>query len=108
MEREYIRGKIRELSNEKLIILLRKVHNIKNNDIYTIAIEEMDSRGLKFGLDTININNKPDEKLYDLRALDKWNWGAFLLAPTWALANNLKWWLFYVSYPELTLLFIFI
>src|SRR5947207_2351977 len=92
MDREFFQNKISKLDDSKLIDLLRTTHNSTNSDIFILVTEEMERRNLKFDWADANIKSEPVEKSNDLTKLNKWNWGAFLLAPIWASANRLEWW----------------
>ena len=92
---ELFKNKINGLSDDKLIELLRTTNNQHNAEVFELAKEESEKRNLTVDLiDKIsNIERQIKEKeisTEDWRKLQKWNWGAFLLSPVWALANGLE------------------
>lgn len=92
MNKEFYNEKIVELTDDRLIALLQKSNNESNRGIFELAKDEAHRRNLKFNLtdtpDAIEtINQKPE-----LKKLKRWNWGAFILAPIWTLANKLELW----------------
>ena len=94
MNAEFYQRKIKELSDEKLLDLIRTTNNQRNNEIFGLAKEEADRRNLTFDLTELNESGLEvnEGKIDDLGQLRKWNWGAFMLAPIWTLANKLEWW----------------
>lgn len=92
MNEFFFQRKIKELSDDKLIELLQKTGNDLNQDIFDLAKEEAERRGLEFKLiDKVDIA-RVENKSNDTEKLRKWNWGAFFLAPIWTLANKLEIW----------------
>jgi hypothetical protein len=107
MDKEFFERKIKELTNEKLIDLLQKTGNEVNPDIFDLAKKEAELRDLKFSL-----NNKAEKQFIDNSSdindkLRKWNWGAFLLAPIWTLANKLEKWTILCFVPGVNIIVIF-
>jgi len=92
MDKEYFERKIKELTDDKLIDLLQKTSHEPGTDIYKVAKMEADQRGIKFEAKVITDTGKSEADPNDKDKLRKWNWGAFLLAPIWALANRLDLW----------------
>lgn len=92
MDKEFFQRKIKELPDDKLIDLLQKTTNEFNPEIFGIAKEEAERRNLKFELTNEGGEGDVEIKSNDRKKLRKWNWGAFLLAPIWALANKLERW----------------
>jgi hypothetical protein len=92
MDKEFYHRKIKELTNDKLMDLLQKTSNEFNQDIFELAKKQSKGRTLIFEL-TDKIDNR-DVKIVsnDKEKLKKWNWGAFVLAPVWTLANKLETW----------------
>jgi len=107
MDKEFFERKIKELTDDNLIDLLQKTTNEANPDIFDLAKNEADLRKLKFELtdkvDKHAINNSSD----DMEKLKKWNWGAFLLAPIWTLANKLERWTILWFVPVVNIFVIF-
>lgn len=107
MDKEFFDRKIKELTDDDLIDLLQKTSNKHNPDIFDLAKKEAELRKLHFEL-TISINNQPiDRNSNDLEKLKKWNWGAFLLAPIWTLANKLEKWTILYFIPGVNIFVIF-
>ena len=89
---DFFRQKIKKLSDQELPYLLQKTGNGVNPEIYQIAKREASDRNLEYER---KATIKTDEKQIDdatKQKLDQWNWGAFLLAPFWTLANKLESW----------------
>lgn len=40
----------------------------------------------------------------DPKRLRRWNWGAFVLTPFWALANGLDWWFIFSFFPGVSII----
>ena len=110
MNKEFFERKLRELEDSKLIDLLRIKDNA-NQDLIQLATEEARRRNLKIEpADFQNITSNPQfhPDVEDSNKLLKWNWGAFLLAPFWILANKLSvgWFLLlFVSLVNIVALF---
>jgi hypothetical protein len=90
MDAEFFERKVRELSNDKLLELLRLGYDA-NQEIIDLAIEEAKKRGLDLPETSIPLDKVVTEQ-QDMKKLGKWNWGAFLLAPFWTLSNKLDKW----------------
>jgi hypothetical protein len=90
MDSEFFERKVRELSDDKLLDLL-KLRNDANREIIDLAIEESKKRGLEIPHVSIPLN-ETDRGAEEMKKLEKWNWGAFLLAPFWTLSNKLEKW----------------
>jgi len=107
MDKEFFQRKIKELTDDKLIDLLQKTSGGSNPDIFELANKEADERNIKFVLtdkaETISV----ESKLNDKEKLRKWNWGAFLLAPIWALANKLETWSILCFIPLVNIIVLF-
>jgi hypothetical protein len=107
MDKEFFERKIKELTDDKLIDLLRKTGNEANPDIFHLAKKEAELRKLQFDLadkvDEQVLDNSSDDK----EKLKKWNWGAFLLAPIWNLANKLEKWTILCFVPGVNIFVIF-
>ncbi|MBL7853723.1 MAG: hypothetical protein JNL17_04970 [Cyclobacteriaceae bacterium] len=107
MDKEFFLRKIKALTDDKLIDLLQKTSGESNPDILELAKEEAGKRNLKLELthkdDKINIESKSN----DHRKLRKWNWGAFILAPIWTLANRLEKWTILCFVPILNIVVAF-
>lgn len=107
MDKEFFQSKIKELTDDKLIDLLQKTSNKSNTDIYEPTKKEAERRNLKFDpiekTDTLNTK----AKLNDEQKLREWNWGAFLLAPIWTLANRLDWWAILCFVPIVNVVVVF-
>ncbi len=104
MDKEFFERKIKELADDKLIDLLRKTGNDANPDIFDLAKKEAELRKLKFDLpDKKAMDNSSNDK----EKLKKWNWGAFLLAPIWTLANKLEKWTILCFVPGVNIFVIF-
>jgi len=107
MYKEFFERKIKELTDDKLLNLLQKTRSESNQDIFQLAKDEAERRSIKFEFadttDKKNVENKPNDK----GKLRKWNWGAFLLAPVWTLANKLEMWtiLCFVPFVNIGVLF---
>jgi hypothetical protein len=106
MNRNFFENKIKELSDEKLIALIN-LRNEANQDISALAIEEAKRRGLE-------VPSTPPDESKDVHVeddgrekLEKWNWGAFILAPVWALANNLEKWAILTFIPGINVIVMF-
>jgi hypothetical protein len=102
MDEELFRKKIKNLDNEKLIALLQ-LNNQANKEIVGLAREEAKKRNIA----TQQIDSErvvvPGVSAIDEVKLDKWNWGAFLLAPFWTLANRLDGWTYLTLIPGLNI-----
>src|SRR5258708_38362683 len=105
MNKEFFQRKIGELTDAKLIDLLRTTNNSSNVEVFELARQEAQRRKLNF-----EIHNHPEaaeNKNQDLTKLKKWNWGAFLLGPIWALANKLELWAMLAIVPLLNIIVLF-
>jgi hypothetical protein len=91
MDKEFFERKVRELSDDKLNELL-KLRYDANRDIIELAIEEANRRGLDLPEVSISAGKEVIIEQEDRNKLEKWNWGAFLLAPFWTLSNRLEKW----------------
>jgi hypothetical protein len=90
MDRKFFRRKVRKLSDDKLLSLLRLRYDA-NWEIVDLATAEAKDRCI----DLPDISTPPDEivsEQEDIRKLEEWNWGAFLLGPFWTLSNRLEKW----------------
>ena len=97
MDREFFERKVSELSDDKLLDLL-KIRQEANQEIIELATREARKRGLPIPDAPIPTGVvTPMES--DTKKLDKWNWGAFLLAPYWTLANKLEIWTILMFIP---------
>ena len=105
MDKEFFQRKLNELSNEKLIDLL-KTGRTNNLEIFQLAREEAARRNLPY-IDNDNSNQEQFQKEQDLTQLDKWNWAAFLFSPFWALANKLEKWALLLFVPGVNIFVIF-
>lgn len=92
MDKEFYQRKINKLTDVKLINLLQKTSNEFNHNIFELAKAEADNRNLKFELKDKIDKGEGEIVSHDREKLKKWNWGAFLLAPLWTLANKLEMW----------------
>lgn len=92
MNPEFFHQKIKRLSNDKLINLLHKTNNKENPDLFELAMNEAEARNLQFNLKLGVELEEFEHNTNDKEKLRKWNWGAFFLAPIWALANQLDKW----------------
>jgi hypothetical protein len=107
MDKEFFQQRIRELTTDKLINLLQKTSGEYDKVIFQLAREEAERRNVSFELintiqDFGNKNNSNDQK-----KLRRWNWGAFLLAPIWSLANKLDKWAFLSFIPFVNIVAMF-
>src|SRR5688500_14026281 len=102
MDKEFFERKVRELSDDKLQNLL-KLSNEANREIIELAIEEAKKRGLD--LPEVSVPGKSELTIEqeDRSKLEKWNWGAFLLAPFWTLSNKLEKWTILTFIPGVNL-----
>ena len=91
MNREFFERKVRELSDENLQGLL-KLRYEANRDIIDLAIEEAKKRKLDLPEVSVSADTVGTAGREERKKLDKWNWGAFLLAPVWTLSNKLEKW----------------
>ncbi len=103
MDKEFFERKIRELSDDKLRDLLKLGYEA-NRDIVDLAIDEAKKRDLELPDISVSGDDATVEELSDRKKLEKWNWGAFLLAPFWTLANKLEKWTILTFIPGVNLL----
>lgn len=106
MNDEFYKRKIKKLTDEELIDLLRVTNNRSNQRIFELAEAEANSRNLMIAL-TRSISAGLEKKTGDRRQLKKWNWAAFLLAPLWTLANRLDKWTLLWFIPVVNIFVIF-
>lgn len=102
MDKEFFERKVGELSNDKLQDLL-KLRYEANREIVDLAIDEAKKRGLELPDISVSGDNFMAEELSDRKKLERWNWGAFLLAPFWILANKLEKWTILTFIPGVNL-----
>ena len=84
---------------------MRTTNNSSNVEVFELARQEAQRRKLNF-----EIHNHPEaaeNKNQDLAKLKKWNWGAFLLGPLWALANKLELWAILAIVPFVNIIVVF-
>ena len=94
MDDTFFKGKISELSDDKLRKLLT-IRYHANQRVVDIAMTEAKRRGI--ALPEISEHAETPEQ--DLEKLENWHWGAFLLAPFWTLANRLDRWFILLLIP---------
>lgn len=102
MENEFFERKVRELSDDKLQDLL-KLRYEANREIIDLAVDEAKKRGLELPDISVSGDNAMAEEHSDRKKLEKWNWGAFLLAPFWTLSNKLERWTILTFIPGVNL-----
>lgn len=107
MDKDFFERKIKELTSDKLIELLRKTGDESNSDIFDLAKKEAESRKLQFELPGKVGKQAIENVSNDKKKLKKWNWGAFLLAPVWTLANKLDTWTILCFVPGVNIFVIF-
>lgn len=90
MNPEFFARKIKELTDEKLLELLRLGNDV-NTEIIELATAEAQARGLSIP-ERVSSPTTDEPVQADRHKLLKWNWGAFFLAPFWTLANKLDKW----------------
>lgn len=105
VDKKLFTQKIKRLSTDKLLTLLRTTHNPFNNEIHALAKEEVVIRNLAVPYTTpvlpdIGVKIKTGE----LSQLKKWNWGAFFLAPIWALTNKVYLWVIILCIPGINII----
>ncbi|HEX8037760.1 MAG TPA: hypothetical protein VF490_01355 [Chryseosolibacter sp.] len=102
MDKEFFEQKVRQLGDDKLQELL-KLRYDTNREVIDLAITEANRRGLD--LPEISVPDKKEEVLEqeNRKKLEKWNWGAFLLAPFWTLSNRLEKWTILTFIPGVNL-----
>lgn len=102
MDKEFFERKVSELSDDKLQDLL-KLRYEANREIIDLAIGE----AMKRDLDIPEVSGPADKAVNveeeDRMKLEKWNWGAFLLAPFWTLSNRLEKWTILTFIPGVNL-----
>lgn len=91
MDKEFLKDKIGNLSDESLLELL-KLNRAENQEVNLLAIEEAQKRNLKIEISTRSTASNINLNENDFQKLKKWNWSAFLIAPIWTLANKLEKW----------------
>ena len=102
MNKEFFEKKVKQLSDEKLLELL-KLRRDSNQEITEIAISEANARKLQ-------IPELPDEQAskteinLSTSKLEQWNWGAFLLAPIWTLSHKLEKWTLLTFIPGINII----
>lgn len=102
MDKEFFERKVSELSDDKLQDLL-KLRYDANREIIDLAIAEAKKRGLDIpGVAGPALKAVNGEQV-DRMKLEKWNWGAFLLAPFWTLANKMEKWTILTFIPGVNL-----
>lgn len=72
-------------------------------EIIDLAIEEAKKRGLEGPEVSVSGNKASNVEQEQRKKLEKWNWGAFLLAPFWTLANKLEKWTILTFIPGVNL-----
>lgn len=102
MNREFFERKVRELSDDKLQDLL-KLRYDANSEIIDLAIGEAKKRGLDVPEVSFPADKAVNGEQVDRMKLEKWNWGAFLLAPFWTLSNRLEKWTIITFIPGVNL-----
>lgn len=102
MNKEFFERKVSELSDDKLQDLL-KLRNDANREIIELAIEEAEKRGLDVPEVSFSGSKAVNAEVQDRKKLEKWNWGAFLLAPFWTLSNRLEKWTILTFIPGVNL-----
>ena len=110
MKPEFFKNKIENLSDENLLDLIIKASkDPSNTKIFDIAKKEAEKRNLQFDLKEDEISNEiEDTELNDeTEDLKRWNWGAFILAPFWALSNKLDKWAILSLLPPVNMIVIF-
>ena len=68
-----------------------------------MAIEEAAKRGLDVPEVSFSGSKAVNDEEHDRKKLEKWNWGAFLLAPFWTLANKMEKWTILTFIPGVNL-----
>jgi hypothetical protein len=91
MNREFFERKVSKLSDDKLQDLLKLKYDA-NREIVALAIKEAGKRGLELLYVPVPPDKDGSKEHDDKQKLEKWNWGAFLLAPFWTLSNKLDKW----------------
>jgi hypothetical protein len=95
MRDEFFKNKIERLSDEDLIDLVSKARKDRvSTQIFELAQQEANRRHLDFDLieHQISVEEKTNKLINNTEDLNHWNWGAFILAPFWALSNKLDKW----------------
>ena len=106
MNNEFFERKIKKLSDDKLIDLLR-LRSDANQPVIQLAMAESKRRNLEIEKTAPTSPSKIDRRNENKWKLKKWNWGAFLLAPFWTLANKLDAWFILCSIPFINIITIF-
>jgi hypothetical protein len=108
MSKEFFyRQKIKKLSDEKVLILIHTTNNQANTAIFNLAKQEAQNRNLKYTIENTAGPERDDQLRNNQSELKKWNWAAFLLAPVWALANNLDKWAILCFVPGVNIIVLF-
>lgn len=102
MDKQFFERKVRDLSDDKLQDLL-KLRNDANREIIELAIEEAKKRGRDLPEVSVSGQSELTKEQEDRKELEKWNWGAFLLAPFWTLSNKLEKWTILTFIPGVNL-----
>src|SRR5687768_6012254 len=102
MEKEFFERKVQQLSDDKLQDLL-KLRYEANREIISLAIEEAKKRGIDVPEVGVPSNKALNVEQEEWKKLEKWNWGAFVLAPFWTLANGLERWTILTFIPGVNL-----
>lgn len=105
MDRGFFKRKIDELTDDKLMDVLQKTGG--NVELYGLAKEEAERRGLMSRPVEQSHGGDLTTKPEDEQKLREWNWGAFLLAPIWALANGLDKWAILCFVPIVNIVVVF-
>ena len=87
MNKEFFERKVSELSDDKLQDLL-KLRYDANREIIDLAIEEAKKRRMDVPEVSFSGNKAANAEQEGRKKLEKWNWGAFLLAPFWTLSTD--------------------
>jgi hypothetical protein len=109
MDKELFEQKISQLSDEKLFELIRITKKKHNPQLFQLAEDELKRRKLTFDYVDNEISDEKENNPtsnYDLNRLNKWNWGAAILTPVWALSNRLSIWTFLWFVPFVNILVI--
>ena len=110
MKSQFFKNKIENLSDENLLDLIIKASkDPSNTNIFDIAKKEAEKRNLQFDLKEDEMSNEIEdtELNNETEELKRWNWGAFFLAPFWALSNKLDKWAILSLLPPVNLIAIF-
>lgn len=99
--------KLRAMSDAKLIELLQ-LGRRSDQDIFLLARKEAVRRDIGLEVDEPNIVESSSQRgKDDFAQLAKWNWGAFIIAPVWTVANRLELWTLLLFIPLVNVFAIF-